>query len=228
MRKFTQARVNDTRYQFGNLLYQIDVDHNDCELVEEFLRLLDGEDHKKVDEIVQALNVNAFLIEHLDHLRFVDSDTEAGLLELLGSFERKENPLKWFIKGRNNGWIGPFDSKDLAVDFAWNHLEEAVRFWPKPEDFEGSDPSEFENGAFITLPNDLGRWMVLRVENGAFHHKCLHEGCDHIVIFDDEPACFKHSPDEGSSKPGFSARAFVLESGTKGLNYLPDWIEATK
>lgn len=42
---------------------------------------------------------------------------------------------------------------------------------------------------------------------GLYPHKCLEAGCDRRVIYDDEPKCFTHSPDEGSSVRGWSAYA---------------------
>jgi hypothetical protein len=36
-------------------------------------------------------------------------------------------------------------------------------------------------------------------------------GCDRIITFDDEPWCFTHSPDEGSSQIGYSARAKFMD-----------------
>lgn len=44
------------------------------------------------------------------------------------------------------------------------------------------------------------------LEDGIFHHKCREQTCDKIVIYDDEPWCFTHSPDSGSSERGYSAR----------------------
>jgi len=38
-------------------------------------------------------------------------------------------------------------------------------------------------------------------------HPCEFVGCDHSVQFDDEPYCFTHSPDEGSSVKGYSFKA---------------------
>jgi hypothetical protein len=35
-------------------------------------------------------------------------------------------------------------------------------------------------------------------------HLCIEPGCDQRVQFDDEPRCFTHSPDEGSSVRGYS------------------------
>ena len=35
-------------------------------------------------------------------------------------------------------------------------------------------------------------------------HPCIQPGCEHTVPFDDEPYCFTHSPDEGSSVRGYS------------------------
>lgn len=38
-------------------------------------------------------------------------------------------------------------------------------------------------------------------------HPCTTQGCDATVQFDDEPWCFKHSPDSGSYVPGYSWKA---------------------
>ena len=40
---------------------------------------------------------------------------------------------------------------------------------------------------------------------GLFPHKCQSYGCDARPIYNDEPFCFTHSPDEGSSVRGYSA-----------------------
>lgn len=44
-------------------------------------------------------------------------------------------------------------------------------------------------------------------QDGVFHHQCEEEGCENTIPFDDEPKCYKHSPDSGSSVRGYSARA---------------------
>jgi hypothetical protein len=49
-------------------------------------------------------------------------------------------------------------------------------------------------------------------EEGIFKHQCVHPDCDRIVEFDDEPWCFTHSPDEGSSLFGWSARKALHEA----------------
>jgi hypothetical protein len=38
-------------------------------------------------------------------------------------------------------------------------------------------------------------------------HPCIEPGCEHTVLFDDEPHCYTHSPDSGSSVRGYSYRA---------------------
>lgn len=43
-------------------------------------------------------------------------------------------------------------------------------------------------------------------EEGVFWHKCIVSDCSRTVEFDDEPWCFEHSPDSGSSLRGYSAR----------------------
>lgn len=45
-----------------------------------------------------------------------------------------------------------------------------------------------------------------------FPHPCEQDGCDARPIYDDEPYCFVHSPDEGSSFKGYSAYRKFLES----------------
>lgn len=39
------------------------------------------------------------------------------------------------------------------------------------------------------------------------NHPCETPNCDYIVGYDDEPFCFTHSPDSGSSLPGYSYKA---------------------
>ncbi len=55
----------------------------------------------------------------------------------------------------------------------------------------------------MPLENDLSR--------GIFWHTCVEHQCDRQVEFDDEPWCFAHSPDEGSSQIGYSAHAESLK-----------------
>ena len=43
-------------------------------------------------------------------------------------------------------------------------------------------------------------------------HPCTSPGCEHTVLFDDEPYCYTHSPDEGSSVRGYSYRAQAMGS----------------
>lgn len=40
---------------------------------------------------------------------------------------------------------------------------------------------------------------------GLYPHNCVTAGCTSRVIYDDEPWCFTHSPDSGSSVKGWSA-----------------------
>jgi hypothetical protein len=49
-------------------------------------------------------------------------------------------------------------------------------------------------------------------DEAIYPHKCIEEGCEHVVHFDDEPWCFTHEPDEGAwvARPGYSARAAGL------------------
>ncbi len=61
-------------------------------------------------------------------------------------------------------------------------------------------------------------------EDGIFWHKCKRTGCETMVEFDDEPYCFGHSPDSGSSVAGYSARAEeikVLEDRLQELKTRP-------
>jgi hypothetical protein len=47
---------------------------------------------------------------------------------------------------------------------------------------------------------------MTNVEEYIFPHKCEHDTCTSMVTYDDEPWCFIHSPDSGSSVRGYSAR----------------------
>jgi hypothetical protein len=61
------------------------------------------------------------------------------------------------------------------------------------------------NSEYIAEQN--ANWASRPVlETGVFHHDCTRSYCTNIVVFDDEPYCFTHSPDSGSSVRGYSAR----------------------
>jgi len=42
---------------------------------------------------------------------------------------------------------------------------------------------------------------------GMYPHQCEHKDCIATSYYDDEPWCFYHSPDAGSSVKGYSAYA---------------------
>ena len=48
-------------------------------------------------------------------------------------------------------------------------------------------------------------WLHHNCED-ACRHQCEYNGCERMVTFHDEPFCFTHSPDEGSSVPGYDSR----------------------
>lgn len=49
--------------------------------------------------------------------------------------------------------------------------------------------------------------MGILEQSFYFPHTCEEESCSTVVRFDDEPYCFIHSPDSGSTVIGYSARA---------------------
>lgn len=55
---------------------------------------------------------------------------------------------------------------------------------------------------------------------GLYPHKCETSGCNSIVRFDDEPWCFIHSPDSGSSKKGYSAYKLAFSGYESRYNNL--------
>lgn len=57
----------------------------------------------------------------------------------------------------------------------------------------------------------------MSVEDGVFKHQCILADCETMVEFDDEPWCFTHSPDEGSSLAGWSARQVLTDSVAKQM-----------
>lgn len=71
----------------------------------------------------------------------------------------------------------------------------SICVYPKCEENATVDVRGFENGPILWCTNHLG----------LYPHKCVIDGCDRRVIYDDEPWCFTHSPDEGSSLYGWSA-----------------------
>lgn len=43
-------------------------------------------------------------------------------------------------------------------------------------------------------------------ETEPCRHKCEKEGCDNHILYHDEPYCFTHSPDSGSSFNNYDSR----------------------
>ena len=43
-------------------------------------------------------------------------------------------------------------------------------------------------------------------ENENCRHQCEQKGCDSMILYHDEPYCFSHSPDEGSSFRNYDSR----------------------
>jgi hypothetical protein len=68
---------------------------------------------------------------------------------------------------------------------------------------------DVENKTYIRLDGSSNVWCVQHW--GLFPHKCEHDGCHAYPIYDDEPYCFTHSPDSGSSFKGYSAYKKHLE-----------------
>jgi hypothetical protein len=60
--------------------------------------------------------------------------------------------------------------------------------------------------------------------DGIFKHKCIESSCSEFVLYDDEPWCFDHSPDEGSSLPGYSAyqQDYILKIAMDAQRAKPD------
>lgn len=53
---------------------------------------------------------------------------------------------------------------------------------------------------------------IVPPDQGVFWHKCSDPWCGTRVQYDDEPYCFKHSPDSGSSVKGYSAYQEALKN----------------
>ena len=79
-----------------------------------------------------------------------------------------------------------------------------------------------ETNTTVTIRDDeIGCTLVYRkvaatipeVHDGIYPHECIIATCKTMVAFDDEPYCFVHSPDSGSSFPAFSAKARDKELG---------------
>jgi hypothetical protein len=54
----------------------------------------------------------------------------------------------------------------------------------------------------------------VNISEDVFVHQCITPGCGSLVEYDDEPCCFKHSPDSGSHLPFYSARKRLTEGVT--------------
>jgi len=105
-------------------------------------------------------------------------------------------------------------SVDAIADTLNNMLAAAN---PKPNTVKTSIIAELDkidlNDENLDLLRDILQFV--QVTNGAKitththdegKHKCEEPGCDRIVQFWDEPYCFTHSPDSGSSFQNYDAR----------------------
>jgi len=66
-------------------------------------------------------------------------------------------------------------------------------------------PGCMENATMDQIGYTDGQILWCSKHWGLYPHECAEEGCTRIVQYNDEPRCFTHSPDEGSSVKGYSA-----------------------
>lgn len=57
---------------------------------------------------------------------------------------------------------------------------------------------------------------------GMHRHKCAHNNCEITVLYDDEPYCFTHSPDSGSSFRNYSAYEIQRNAIKASAPYIED------
>ena len=76
-------------------------------------------------------------------------------------------------------------------------------------DMEGADLLDVLRFITVTMkpkPAKIPTTGVYHNCDDACRHQCEYNGCDRMIAFHDEPYCFTHSPDSGSSVPGYDSR----------------------
>lgn len=63
------------------------------------------------------------------------------------------------------------------------------------------------------------------VQQGLFWHVCLDRTCRYTVEFDDEPYCYTHSPNSGSSRTGYSARRDAVMTAAQAEHDASDHLD---
>lgn len=77
-------------------------------------------------------------------------------------------------------------------------------------DLEGNDLLDVLQFINVTMkPKPTSKLPTTGVYHNcgdACRHQCEYNGCERMIAFHDEPFCFTHSPDSGSSVPGYDSR----------------------
>jgi len=67
---------------------------------------------------------------------------------------------------------------------------------------------------FVTVTREGASTRNIKYDHHSCGNECRHQceypDCDRMIGFHDEPFCFEHSPDEGSSVPGYDYRTNTL------------------
>lgn len=117
--------------------------------------------------------------------------------------------------GSNYVWLQTYTApRTREAAYREYHLTHYKPEQPMVIDIKPADPELerlLDEEDEIVRRTKAGHAIAPPVE-GVFYHKCKTEGCPVEIPYDDEPYCFTHSPDEGSSVKGYSAYQEALDN----------------
>jgi hypothetical protein len=124
-----------------------------------------------------------------------DDDVLTGQRADLENYYLNEDPML-----KENQMTKRFDEDALRADI--------VKTWGK----HGAHVELFDE--IVRRAHEDKQRAIVPMKDGMFTHQCISPGCGTLVEYDDEPCCFKHSPDSGSHLPFYSARERLTQGVT--------------
>lgn len=148
----------------------------------------------KLDNKIEAImNIRSFT--------FCEMKKAKDMVDDLVTAINKAKPKDTIVRSEINRIIAHLDGNDLI---------DILRFVTVTN--EGAATRSVKMGSFT----DEGDYVPM-TKSTDYHscgdecrHQCEYPGCDRMIQFHDEPFCFTHSPDEGSSVTGYDYRTNTL------------------
>jgi len=161
------------------------------------------------DVVTHKFNV----VNKIQFIKDIRSNTHCGLVEAKNIVDKIDDmfqelkPVQQTVYSLVMSELVKYqDRSDENLSFLMDVLQFMKTTSPanlKAHDMEVPTMGTFNNdGSYNPAPVKNSYHMC----DTECRHECEHAGCDRMVAYHDEPYCFTHSPDSGSSVPGYDSR----------------------